>query len=260
MNMRTKVDHPDVEEGIHYPCSDGEPMAETQFHILTIRWLLQALEDYFANRPDVFVAGNIFWYWEQGNPRACRSPDAMVVFGVDKELRRSFRSWKEGDAIPRVCFEIASQNTWQDDLGPIFEDYQAAGVREYFIFDPTREYLEVPLLGFSLRGGEYQPMRTGPDGSIRSRQLGLNLVPEGLMLRLVDAKTHERVLTPTEQADAQRVLVAQERSRAEDERERANAERQRADTELARAEELAAELERLKAEMKTQGKSKNGKH
>ena len=73
MNVHTKVDHPDIEDGIFYPCSDGEPMAETQFHILTIRWLLQALEDYFANRSDVFVAGNIFWYWEQGNPRACRS-------------------------------------------------------------------------------------------------------------------------------------------------------------------------------------------
>lgn len=233
----TFLDGPDVEDGVHYPSSDGKPMAETDFHVLAIRLLLDALDDVFAARDDVYVAGNVNWYWEQGNPRARRAPDVMVVVGVEKGPRRSFRSWREGGAVPAVCFEMASQRTWRAALGAVRDDYEAHGVREYFVFDPTREYLEAPLVGFRRRGRRFQRIRPDEVGAMASRELGLCLVPEGGMLRLVHIATAERVLTREEQSATSRAEAAANR---------------------ARAETLAAEVARLKAELRAAGRAANG--
>jgi hypothetical protein len=62
-------------------------------------------------------------------------------------------------------------------------------------------------------------MKPARDGSLTSKELGLRLVPEGGMLRLVDARTGQKILTPAERAE--------EATR--------------------RADELAAENERLRA-------------
>ena len=40
----------DVEDGVHYPSSDGKPMAETGIHVTAILLLYQALEDFFRGR------------------------------------------------------------------------------------------------------------------------------------------------------------------------------------------------------------------
>lgn len=50
-----------------YPCSDGQPMAETPYHAQTMMLLHQSLEDFFGERQDVFIATDTFWYWEKGN-------------------------------------------------------------------------------------------------------------------------------------------------------------------------------------------------
>src|ERR1700692_3227043 len=78
-----------------YPDSEAEAVGETDFHMNALIWLREALKDYFAGRSDIYVASDIFWYWEHGNPRACTAPDAMVAKGVGNHARRSFRSWEE---------------------------------------------------------------------------------------------------------------------------------------------------------------------
>ena len=231
------LDGPDTEDGVYYPSSDGKPIAETDFHVLAIRLLLDALDDVFAAREDVYVGGNMNWFWEQGNPKGRRGPDAMVVFDVEKGPRRSFRSWKEGGAVPAVCFEMASQRTWQKNLGEVREDYEANGVREYFVYDPTGEYLEVPLIGFRRRGRRFTRIRPDAVGGMVSRELGLCLVPDGLILRLVRPETGEIVLTREEQIMAERA---------------------RASAATAQSEALATEVARLKAQLRAAGKSPNG--
>jgi Uma2 family endonuclease len=229
--MATRLaDDPDVEDGVYYPSSDGKPMAETDYHVLAIRLLLDALEDVFATRNDVYVAGNVNWFWERGNPRRRRAPDVMVVFGVEKGPRRSFRSWREGGAVPAACFEMASERTWKKNLGQVKDDYEAAGVKEYFVFDPTREYLEAPILGFRRRGQRFRPIRPDRVGGMVSEGLGLCLVPEGIMLRLVHPESGELVLTRAEQASVERAKVSA----------------------------LSAEVERLRAQLRAQGRSPNG--
>lgn len=83
-------EHPDIEDGIHYPSSDGKPMAETDIHVKAIHLLLDALTDVFADQNDVYVSGTTFWYWREGHPHQRRSPDAMVVFGVKKRTVAHF--------------------------------------------------------------------------------------------------------------------------------------------------------------------------
>ncbi|HID64173.1 MAG TPA: hypothetical protein EYP49_15750 [Anaerolineae bacterium] len=51
---------------IYYPESDGKPMAETDTHINTLIYLREALRDYFRDDPQVYVAGNLFLYYEEG--------------------------------------------------------------------------------------------------------------------------------------------------------------------------------------------------
>jgi hypothetical protein len=91
------------------------------------------------------------------------------------------------------------------------------------------------LRGFRLRGAKYQPLTTAADGSLLSRELGLRLVPEGAMLRLIDDRTGKSV--PTRQ------------ERVEEEKQYRKLETQRADQEKQRADALAAELTRLKKQM-----------
>jgi Uma2 family endonuclease len=236
------LDGPDVYNGVYYPSSDGKPMAETYLHVLTIRYLLDALEDVFASRKDVFIAGNMNWFWTEGEWKRRRAPDVMVVFGVERGPRRSFRSWLEGGAVPAVCFEMASKRTWKANLGEVKDDYEANGVKEYFVYDPTNEYLpkgKGPLMGFRRRGGKFQAIRPDASRSMVSRQFGLRLTPEGLILRCSHADTGEVVLTREER-------VAAEKARAE--------------AAQAQADALAAEVARLKAMLRASGKSTNGAH
>jgi Uma2 family endonuclease len=234
----------DVEDGVYYPSSDGKPMAETPTHARCMVLLFQALEDYFRDRPEMYIAINMNWYWQKGNPKARRAPDVMVIPDVQPKDRNSFRSWNEGGAIPAVCFEMASKRTWRKSIGPVKDDYEANGVKEYYIFDPRFQFLEDQLLGFRLAKGRYVPIRWEMDGGMISRQLGVRLVPEGELLRVVDLATNEKVLTRKERVDRERARAEQESLRAEQER--------------ARARELLDENQRLRAMLRSQGKSSQG--
>ncbi|NER00729.1 MAG: hypothetical protein F6K30_29220 [Cyanothece sp. SIO2G6] len=80
---------------IIYPDSDRHPLSDTtkQFHwIVTIK---ENLEILFGDRPDVFVAGDLFWYPVQGDNTTRQAPDALVVFGRPKGDRDSYQQWKE---------------------------------------------------------------------------------------------------------------------------------------------------------------------
>ncbi len=47
---------------IYYPESDGKPMAETGIHVEELLRVLTTIQDAFAGRDDVYVAGNIMFY------------------------------------------------------------------------------------------------------------------------------------------------------------------------------------------------------
>ena len=204
-----------TQQPIHYPETDGKPIAETDVHIDVLIYLREALRDHFRDAPQVYVAGNMLLYYEEGNPAACVAPDVFVVQGVAKGERRTYRLWEEGQP-PAVVFEITSRGTRLEDLGTKRALYAMLGVREYFLYDPLGEYLQPPLQGYRLQEGEYQRMLPGSGGELASQELGLELRVEEGRLRLVNPATGERLLTPAEAQVAWRAAEAEvERLRAE---------------------------------------------
>jgi Uma2 family endonuclease len=248
----------EVENGIHYPSTDGEPMGESDWHYEAISALVGMLRRHFAGR-DVYVASNVMLYYEQGNPSAVRAPDCMVVLGVDPRPRRSWWTWAEG-AVSTAVFEVASKGTYREDLRAKRRIYARIGIPEYCLFDPIAECRAPPLRGFQLVDGAYVAREPDMGDGLTSPSLGLHLYPEGRLLRAVDIHTHRPLLTAEEIAD----LLEMERERADlagrisgrrlaaarrlaEEQRRLAEERQRLADERRRTDQLAAEVERLRA-------------
>lgn len=181
---------------IEYPESDGQPIGETDFHFTTIILLVQALRDYFAEQP-VYVAGDLMFYYEPGNPRAVKAPDVLVVKGVSKHKRRIYKLWEE-QVVPCTIFEITSQQTGSADLTTKYQLYERLGIKEYFLFDPLGEYLQPHLQGFALVKGRYQALPLSAESELISRELGLILRPQEDLLRLVDSYTGQVLATSHE--------------------------------------------------------------
>jgi Uma2 family endonuclease len=203
---------------IHYPESDGKPMGETDVHIDALIYLREALRDYFRDDAQMYVAGNMLLYYEEGTPAACVAPDVFVVQGVAKRERRTYRLWEEGQT-PIVVFEITSRDSRLEDLGTKRAIYAMLGVLEYFLYDPLGDYLRPPLQGYRLQDGEYQRMLPGDEGRLTSQTLGLELRLEDGRLRVFNPTTGERLLTPAEALVARRTEASARRA-AEAELER----------------------------------------
>ena len=209
-----------LEHEIEYPTSDGQPMAETTLHRQVMSDVIEGLERRYAGVPDVWVGGNLFLYYEKGNPRKSVAPDVLLVRGVRKWPRDCFFLWEE--KTPELIFEITSRSTRDKDEGRNKDTYERLGVSELVLFDPYGEYLEPRLQGYRLERGRYRKIRLNADGSLDLRTVGLTARPEGERLRLVDTATEEKLLWNDELEPALR--DAEERAAAAEERARALAE------------------------------------
>jgi Uma2 family endonuclease len=234
-------------EEIFYPCEDDTPLAEGEAHLLVIFHLIATLRQFFAPRPDCYVIGDMFLYYEEGNPEARRAPDVMVVKGVEpKPLRDFFKIWEE-HAVPCVIFEITSPSTADEDTEAKFRLYEQLGVNEYFLFDPRSEYLEQQLIGYRLVGKRYEPLIPSSAGCLVSNEMQILLCPEGIQLALLDFKTGKRLPTPEETSELWRKAEAETANvRKWAESAVASAECRSAEAER-HAAELAAEVARLRS-------------
>jgi Uma2 family endonuclease len=229
---------------VEYPESDGKPLGETDVHRREILEIIAMLEQYYADQADVYISGNLMFYYEEGNPSAVVSPDVFVVKGVPKRERRVYKLWEEGQP-PVAVFEITSRSTRLEDRGMKRQLFAELGVREYFLFDPLGEYLKPPLQGFRLADDELAPLEPEASGALISQELGLRLQRDGTYLRLSDLTSGQPLLRPAELDRARRAAEAQ--TRAEAEARRAAEAQTRAAEERARTAE--EEVERLRAEL-----------
>jgi Uma2 family endonuclease len=264
---------------IHYPDSDGQPMGETGIHVNATMEIFGTLKIlHFRNRPDVYVTADMFFYYEQGNPKAVKAPDVMVIKGVEsQEERRSYKLWVE-KRVPCVVFEVTSEDTKRDDTVIKLELYARLGILEYFLFDPLAEYLDPPLQGYRLKAGRYEPIVADEHGRLESLELGLKLDFDNDSVRYFDPLTDQpmptifelgkmaehrdevekilrgNLLKSRKRLERERKKAVREAAKAEAERQKADAERQKADAERqkADAERQKAEAERQKAEAERQ--------
>ncbi len=205
---------------IEYPTGDGKPMAETDVHRQDMVDLIETLGHRFAHDPDVYISGNLLLYYEEGNRRKHVAPDVLVSFSIPKNPPRDYYLvWKEGKA-PDAVIEITSKSTKREDKKTKKELYRdVLKVTEYFLFDPTEDYLKPSLQGFRLVEGEYIPIQA-VKGRLPSQVLGLHLERDGQELRLVDPVTSLRLLKQSERLEAEKRLreaaEAEQRRTAED--------------------------------------------
>ena len=171
---------------------DRDPLAGHDRHHPGARTIIS------PDQPNVYVCGNLLLYYEEGNPRKHVSPDVLVALNVPKKpLRDHYLVWKEGKA-PDFIVEITSKSTKQKDKKKKLAIYRdILRVSEYFLFDPTEDYLKPPLQGFRLIGGQYVGIEPVA-GRLPSQVLGLHLERDGKQLRLFDPATGRRLLTRLE--------------------------------------------------------------
>ncbi|MEB3289368.1 MAG: Uma2 family endonuclease [Leptolyngbya sp.] len=241
---------------IIYPDTDGQPMTESDATRDYLLYCVEVLQLYFRGRSNVYVSGNLFVYYEEGNPKASISPDVFVIFGVSQRKRRSYKVWQEGGKLPNFVLEITSRSTKRQDEEEKPRLYASLGIQEYFQYDPTADYLNPQLRGSRLVDGTYQPLSLATTATglpfIHSATLGLDLqlhpaypelglAPAAQALRFYDPQSGAKLLSRYE-LELLREALQEENETMQQERDAAQQER---DAALQRAEELAARLRAL---------------
>ena len=227
---KTSVPSGEIEE---YPYSDGRILMEADPHANAIVEMRNKLRRHFAAVGNIYVAGSMAVYFREGDQQAVVAPDVFVVLGVEKRDRKSYKIWEEGGVVPALVIEVASPSTRRLDATSKQGTYERMGVTEYWRFDPDGRQIPQGLEGWRLEGLKYRPLaarrQAGGARTYWSEVLGLDLRPEGRLLRFRDPRTGQDLMTHAEAHDA-----------------RENAER-RADTAERRADtaERRAEAERV---------------
>lgn len=164
---------------IIYPESDGEPMANNSEQFRLITTIEGNLELTHADDPQVFVAGDMFWYPVEGDNTIRTAPDVMAAFGRPKGDRGAYLQWEEGGIAPQVVFEILSPGNRRQEMADKFAFYDRYGVEEYYVYDPRRGRLQGWLRGDS---GALESIPTMQNWC--SPRLGVRFVMAGPELQL----------------------------------------------------------------------------
>ncbi|MGJ0605927.1 MULTISPECIES: Uma2 family endonuclease [Cylindrospermopsis] len=206
---------------IVYPESDGQPMADNTKQFTWIVKIKENLEILFKSNPDVFVAGDLFWYPVEGNNKIKLAPDTMVVFGRPKAHRGSYRQWEEDNIPPQVVFEILSPGNTQDEMDKKKLFYLKHGVEEYYVYDPDRISLKVSIReNNSFKEIKDFSVWTSPRLNVRFDMTGDELViyyPDGgrflSSVELSNYAEQERLLREQANQRAERERLLKERER-----------------------------------------------
>lgn len=264
---------------IIYPESDGKPMADN-----TVQWewmvkLVGELREQYVGQ-NMFVAGDLFWYPVEGDPKIVVAPDALVVFGRPPGHRGSYKQWLEDNIAPHVVFEILSPSNTTSEMDDKLDFYEQHNVQEYYVIDPHQNAVEgyirrrnrlrlvkimngfvSPLLHIRFEEKDGQLAIYGPDGrAFQTREDRVREIAEELhktSIAFEEERTHaieegqraaleaQRANEQSQRANAEAARANAEASRADAEAKLAKVEATRAIAETTRANFLAAKLREL---------------
>lgn len=190
-NVKTSTVYPEtIVEDVYYPPQLEDEMGETAIHFLLTSEFFHLLKQFFALREDVLTAANMMVYFDEGNARKWLAPDVFVCFGVENKLRKTYKVWEEVKIFPQVVFEIASENTVENDLGKKYLDYSRLGVEEYYLLDPERSLLPSPLMAFQKNDERLVAVNVEND-RVFSPLMNLEIVNTGTSFGLFNPETKE---------------------------------------------------------------------
>lgn len=216
-----------VQPDVEYPDSDGQPRAENTLQFKWIVTIKEGLEAQYRNAANVFVAGDLFWYPQQGEPNIRTAPDAMIVFGRPKGHRGSYKQWEEDGIAPQVVFEVLSPGNRPGEMTRKFRFYERYGVDEYYMYNPD--------------DGDLSAWRRGEMGLDEVKEVRGYTSPRlGIRFELGEGPDNLRIIRLDGEPFASYGELFEDR---EAERRRADFERERADRLADRLRELGVEPE-----------------
>ena len=237
---------------IHYPSSDGRPMADNTWQARAMNAVYSMLRTRYKDDPWTFVGVDLLMYYTEHVNADAVAPDVLVAFGVRDGDRLWYKVWEEGK-VPDFVLEVASGSSARRDLEGKRKLYERLGVPEYCMYDPRGGLQRPRLRLLRLAGGTYRSAsgRSGADGSLAvwSTVLGLELRFEDERLRLWDPATEEYLLEHDEER-AGRLSEREARLEAE-----AGRSRERAGRLSEREARLEAEAGRLAAERQAEAEA-----
>jgi len=246
-------------EGVYYydlyP-TEEDLMGETIEHADLVHYLREVLRWLFQGQR-CGVYDNLNFYQTSQYKEHPLAPDIAIIKGVSVRSGRSWQVGKTGPA-PQVVFEIASKETWHNDLKEKPLKYAQMGVKEYFAYDPNEPPLSTTtsrrLWGWQLdkERGQMQEMVVGLGERLWSPHLESYLVPDGAYLRLYDTHWQQR-LTQAE-AEARRAEMEAEARQAAQRQAEAAQRWAEMEAETRRAAQKQAEAEARRAEMETEAR------
>lgn len=151
---------------------DGQPAEWVDGRVIVMapvssghQFLSRFLIRVFAEVVEYYALGEIFF--EMFNMKmelrpSGRNPDIMFVSNAN--LHRIKSNYLDGAAD--LIVEIISPDNPDRDRDEKFREYAAAGVREYWLVDPSTKRADFYLLDSA---GKYQAMAVTPDGVFRSQ-------------------------------------------------------------------------------------------
>ena len=269
-------DDRDIYCGLEFNPDAPEPLPDAMYQEPVLREIMYLLEDRLITAPgrrDVFLSSNTFICYNRSNLNVRIGPDCYVAFGVDAAAirgQRLYLPWAAGK-FPDFALEVASESTYENDIGDKRRIYETLGIGEYWRFDATGgDWYGEPLIGERLADGAYQriELNRGADGSIRGYSPVLDLIlswepqPDGEgWLCFHDPATGQRLpsystvvasrYAAEERAEAAETQAAADRERAAAAEEQAAADQERAEADRERAaaaeEQIAAAEEQAAA-------------
>jgi Uma2 family endonuclease len=215
---------------VFYPESDGEPVANNTQHYELISMTKDGLDTLFADRDDVFVAADLFWYPIKGEPKIVVAPDVMVALGRPPGPRRSYKQWEEDDTPFHVVFEFLSDANTPSEMAKKAMFFERHGVEEYYLYDMEKGDLQV----FVRYAGELLPVETDTNGWVSPR-LSIRFEVEWNGGRTGKGEPTLAIYYP----DGTRFLTYAERVAAQHKAEQARTEAEQARTEAEQARDKA---------------------
>jgi Uma2 family endonuclease len=237
-----------TEKIIIYPDSDGQPMADNTKQFNWIVLIKEGLEAWYAQNPEVFVAGDLLWYPVEGEPKIRAAPDVMVAFGRPKGDRGSYKQWLEAHIAPQVVFEILSPGNRTAEMLRKHNFYQRYEVEEYYVYDPDNN----ELLGWQRQNNALQEIINMQDWVSPRLQIRFVLDDNTLFIYRPDGKrfaTYTEIIEQITLAEQQITLAEQQITLAEqqiaEEKAKVEAEKAKAEAEKAKADKLAQKLREM---------------
>ncbi len=156
-----------LDEETHAEWIDGEVRIKSPVrteHQRMVIFLLNVLSNYLQRRlPEAMVLSEPALL-KLPSDLPAYSPDIMVL--LPTQLERDRETYVQAPVA--LVIEVISPESRARDRGEKFENYEKAGVSEYWLIDPERRRAEFYHLG---EDGFYEPMPVDAEGVVRSVEL-----------------------------------------------------------------------------------------